>query len=378
MKVYKEKQFLIFDFEDGRKVKYDFATKQTIGIKGKPVKDLRSQLRDYSLDEIIECCEDKNYARFLAYIQREESRLYPITNIGTILDRVDRYSDCEQIFSAGIDDIFEDKINCKIHDIPKGLIKLCKKEGIQVTNQMIRDYKKNPDAFSIAFSLDYISLTPKDIIEIWKMTTRVRMPNTQYIYGDIESILHVLIEHYGYTAKSFWLYLDQLKTFEALENMRNTMRDLYDYANMMKAISPKFDKYPRHFLTTHAIASRNYNRLKQEFSEKEFQKRIDKSYECTFGDYVFVYPKSTQEIKDEAVQQTNCVASYIDKVINGYCHILFLRKKDKPNESLVTIEVRNNKIVQARRRFNDLITKEEEEIVKKWNEKYAKRQEVAA
>jgi hypothetical protein len=27
MRVYKEKQFLVFDFEDGRNVKYDFSTK---------------------------------------------------------------------------------------------------------------------------------------------------------------------------------------------------------------------------------------------------------------------------------------------------------------------------------------------------------------
>ena len=39
MKVYKDKQFLVFDFENGKTVKYDFATKKAIGIKGKPVKD---------------------------------------------------------------------------------------------------------------------------------------------------------------------------------------------------------------------------------------------------------------------------------------------------------------------------------------------------
>ena len=33
MKIYKEKQFLIFDFEDGRNVKYDFATKLPLESK---------------------------------------------------------------------------------------------------------------------------------------------------------------------------------------------------------------------------------------------------------------------------------------------------------------------------------------------------------
>ncbi len=45
MRVYKEKQYLIFDYEDGRTVKYDFATKTAIGIKGKPVKGLKKSVK---------------------------------------------------------------------------------------------------------------------------------------------------------------------------------------------------------------------------------------------------------------------------------------------------------------------------------------------
>ena len=95
--------------------------------------------------------------------------------------------------------------------------------------------------------------------------------------------------------------------------------------------------------------------------------------EHTFGDYTFIYPESTQDIKDEAVNQNNCVASYIKNVINGNCHILFLRKKDNPTKSLVTIEVRNNKIVQARRRFNDPVTREQQTVIDKWNNWYSRK-----
>jgi hypothetical protein len=136
---------------------------------------------------------------------------------------------------------------------------------------------------------------------------------------------------------------------------------------MMKRISPKFDKYPKHFLTTHQIASRNYNRLKHEFIEEDFKKRIDKSMEKTFDDYCFIYPNCTQDIKDESVAMNNCVSSYVQKVIDGNCHILFLRYKDSPDKSLVTIEVRNGKIVQALQKYNHPLTREQQEIVDKWN-----------
>ena len=145
------------------------------------------------------------------------------------------------------------------------------------------------------------------------------------------------------------------------------LSELYDYAFMMKQISPKFDKYPRHLLTTHKIACRNYNRLKKQFDEDIFKSRIDLSMEKTFGEYRFFYPECTQDIKDEAVQMNNCVSSYIDKVLRGDCHILFLRLKNHPKESLVTIEVRNNKIVQAFQKFNNPLTKEQKEVVEKWN-----------
>ena len=376
-RVYKDKQYLIFDYEDGRTVKYDFATKQAIGIKGKPVKDLRSQLSGFTMKQLIDCCDDEKYAKFLNFVKREESEYYPIYNIGTILNRIPSYSNYEQLFSAGIDEILDagNKFKYKINDIPKALIKLCKNRQIKLSNNILEYYKKNPDAHLIAYKLEYMSLTDEDIYMIWSTDNYDYDRDTGYHYW---SYFNKLLDEFGYAAKPLLLYIDQLKTFEALEDIGTIMRELYDYANMMKTISHKFDKYPRHFLTTHKIACRNYNRMKKEFSEELFKKRINKQYECSFGDYIFIYPDSTQDIKDEAVSQNNCVASYIDKVIDGECHILFLRKKNKPDDSLVTIEVRNNRVVQARRRFNDPVTDEDQKAIDAFNKKFANKEEKAA
>ena len=370
MKVYKDKQFLVFDFENGKTVKYDFATKKAIGIKGKPVKDLRSQLRGISMSQIIENCEDEKYAKFLSFVMRSESiQHYEIWNVGTVLDRVPSYSRFEQLFSTGIDDIIESKnkraFKYSINDIPKSLLKLCREHSIKLTNDIVRFYKENPNAYCIAYKLDYISLDYYDIYKIWKTSENIYDANAK-------SYFNILVNEYGYNAKDLWLYIDRIKTFEAIEDMAFLIRELCDYADMMRQLSNKYDKYPRHFLTTHKIACRNYNRMKKEFSEELFRKRMKKEYECSFGEYVFIYPKSTQEIKDEAVSQNNCVASYIDKVIEGKCHILFLRKKNSPKESLVTIEVRNDQIVQAKRRFNDDVTEEQKEVIDKFNKKFGK------
>lgn len=378
MRVYKDKQYLIFDYEDGRTVKYDFATNTAIGIKGKPVKNLCSQLRGFYLEQLFDCCDDKQYAKFLRFIRNAESHPYLIDNIGTILDRVSKYAHFEQIFSAGLEDIITDRCHFQysINEIPKSLIKLCKKYSIKISNEMVKYYKENQDAHYIAYTLDYFSLTLNDIYVIWsKEDSRWNNNN-----GEIEwySFFNKLVNEYGYNAKDLWLYLDRIKTFEAIEDMDFLIRELYDYASLMRELSLKYDKYPKNFLTTHKIACRNYSRMKKEFSEELFRKRINKQYECSFGDYVFIYPKSTQDIKDESVQMSNCVSSYIDDVINGDCHILFLRKKNKPDESLVTIEVRNNKIVQARRRFNDDVTEEDQKAIDAFNKRFVNKEEKIA
>lgn len=370
MQIYKEKQFLIFDFEDGKTVKYDFATKKCIGKKGKPVNNLCSQLRGLTIDELCDCCVDEQYGKFLRFVKDNGGEYYnSISNIGTVLSRVPRFSKYEQIFSAGIEDIIGHDFKYGINDIPKSLIKLCKTHNIKLSNQFLEFYKKNPDAYYLAYNLEYISLDDNNIYNILNSYNSYYDGN-RYTWRYYSRFIS-LVNEYGYNAKSLLMYIDHLKTFEAMDNMDSTLRELEDYAKMMREISPKFDKYPRHFLTTHKIAARNYNRLKHKFEEDKFKARINLEMEHTFGDYRFIYPKCIQDIKDESVQMSNCVSSYVQRVIDGQCDILFLRHNDSPDKSLVTIEVRNNKIVQALQRYNHPLTKEQQEIVDKWNKWYA-------
>ena len=349
MKVRKEKQYLIFDFGDKSCVKYNLQTNECIGKSGNVVKSLCSQLRGITIQDIIDSCEDKNYGKFLEFIYDDN---YNIKNIGTILNKVKDYPNLEQFFSAGIYNASQ-YLEYSITDIPKSLIKLYKSGSISILdNEVIEIYKGNLDICNLAYNLNYSTLRDEDLYSL---------------LFEYKSFFD-LITYYRYNAKSLLQYLDYLITYEALSF--RVIIELKDYARMMNKISSKFDKYPKHFLTTHAIACRNYKRLRESFDESKFLTRINKDMEVTFGRYCFIYPKSTQEIKDEAVSQNNCVSSYIKDVINGECDILFLRKKDNPAKSLVTIEVRNGQIVQAKRKFNYDCTKEQEEVINRWNDWY--------
>lgn len=375
IKVYKDKQYLVFEY-DGKIVKYDLANKTGIGLNGKPVKGLQRQLKDIKIKDIIESCEDKNCSEFLKYIYRKYGNY--IRNSGTFLSMINKDKHLEQLFSSGLKaDQIPFNFKYSLNDIPKSLIKIAKEREIKLYESLVKSWKHNVDAHYIAFQTDFISLTDENLIELFTYEKNFG----DYRISSYQSVFNHLIDVYNYNPKSLLMYIDSLITYEAIEDVRCIARELYDYAKMMSTISNKFDKYPRNFLTTHKIACRNYNRLKQEFSEELFKKRIRTDYECVYKGYQFVYPKSTQDIKDEAVQQNNCVASYIDNVINGKCHILFLRKRDNLDKSLVTIEVNTytETIVQAKGKFNRDTTEEENKVIEAWNKKFSiKRKEIAA
>lgn len=366
MNARKERQYLIFELDDGSTVKYDLSTGITYGKLGKPVKDLKTQLRGLELGDIIDSFEDEKYRAFLNFV--EGSQRIRITNPGTLLERAAKMSRFEQFFSAGITSI-SSIYRKSIGETPKWLLRACMQYGWFLDNDLLAAYIAMPDAFQTVCKFEYQTLDKKRLPQIMKCICGSWM-NTKYSIQE-------LIEEHGYTAKALFQYIDHLMTYEAIEHEVRLPGEILDYACMMHEISPKFDKYPRNFLTTHRIACRNYNRLKKQFDEQKFQERRDPSLECKIGRYVFIYPKTPQDIKDEAVQQNNCVASYIDRVIDGRCHILFMRYAGCSDQSLVTIEVRGNKIVQALQRYNQPMTEEQRRAVDAWNKRYENKEKAA-
>lgn len=375
MKATKNKEILTFYLDDDSKVKYNLNTGECVGRNGRPCKYLNSQLRGYSVGEIAKSFEDKNFGKFINHVAwccRKGST--EIQNIGTVFQRMDDFKREEQIYSAGLtlsgsgSEYFKGTIN----EVPKGLVKILRELHVGVSNVNVEEYKAHPDAFNYAFNHEFISLSKENTYNIlmckdssWNRTTHSYEYNNKFF--DI-------CNKYGYTTKSLLNYIDYLATYEAIsvEYPREVLNDISDNCNMLSQMSNKYDKYPRHFLTSHQITSRTYQRWKQEFNEELFAKRVNKKMETTIGDYKFIYPKTTSAIKDEAVQQSNCVASYIDRVISGQCDIILMRKKNDIENSLVTVEIRGGKVVQARQRFNESVNESEQKALDKYNEFLAK------
>lgn len=374
LKSYKERQFLVFELPDGKNVKYNLATGESIGKSGRVVKDICTQLRGYNLLEVIDSF-DGNYKSFLKFVDSRVNtsqtryswrnhRVNKITNIGTFLKRVGEFSKYEQYFSSGLTRI-EYPLSYEFKEVPKGLFKLCRENNYELTNNLIKLYRDNPNLINNLMGEKYVTLEHSDI---WSLLT-----SSNYTKRNAKSYFLDLISRYNYNAISLIKFIDNLMTYEALDDLCGIINELHDYVRMVSLISDKYEKYPKNFLTTHRIATRNYNRLKRTFNEELFAKRVDEKLEYKGEEYCVIYPRTTQEIKDEAINLNHCVASYIDKVIDGKCHILFLRKKDSKNTSLITMELRGCEIVQARGKFNRETTESEKEFIELYENKLIKK-----
>ena len=83
-------------------------------------------------------------------------------------------------------------------------------------------------------------------------------------------------------------------------------------------------------------------------------------------EYIIIAPKETKDLQEEGSRLNHCVASYIKRVIDGQCLIYFLRKQDKQEESLITLEVKDNAIVQVRGSHNRKPSDEERKALEQF------------
>lgn len=157
------------------------------------------------------------------------------------------------------------------------------------------------------------------------------------------------------------------------------LREWHDTLEMQKQIYGEVkDKYPEHLASLHqklakrvAILKSCEEKARMKVKDKEAEKRAEKlNKNCIeVGKYIMTCPKSVKDILNEAEMQHNCLASYVDRYVNGNSDIYFLRKKDKEDLSLITIEVRNDKVVQACGKYNRRPDTNSQKAIKDWAEK---------
>lgn len=133
--------------------------------------------------------------------------------------------------------------------------------------------------------------------------------------------------------------------FRYLQKQRRTIHTWIDYIEMAEQL--EYDMmsdevfFPKDYVQKHDEAAQNLQIQQNEKAVREYERRYPKMCErfsYQDGELEILVPENAGEIIREGQNQHNCVAHYAESHIKGRTIILFLRKIDEPETSLVTIE----------------------------------------
>ena len=134
------------------------------------------------------------------------------------------------------------------------------------------------------------------------------------------------------------MYIDYLGFLEKLKMDLKNKKYLFP-----KNLKEKHDEYSRQILIkNNAKINRAINRRYKQLKQNTYSNKK----------YIVMPAESFISLEDESTQQNHCVRNYAEKYAKGKCDIYFMREVRTPNKSLVTIEVKERKIVQSRTKNN--------------------------
>ena len=228
----------------------------------------------------------------------------------------------------------------------------------------------NGKTFIDRFGLDkeYLSFMQKNNIDYYELLG-LQLSKCKNIY-----LIGCLGWEYELAKELFKIINPNMNTLgEYLENHSiPSISEYCDYIKMAKEmgydLSNKKVLYPEDLMKEHDKLYLQYEVLtKPEMVDNIKSLSNILSLNIYEDEKYIIFPADTIEsMIDEGTQQHNCLRTYISSYSENECQIYFMRTKSKKDKSFVTIEVKNNKIVQAKTKYNQEPSKEIMKILRKW------------
>ena len=92
----------------------------------------------------------------------------------------------------------------------------------------------------------------------------------------------------------------------------------------------------------------------------------NRGYRFEDEEYFVRTPLNVLELFDESCQQDNCLSGYVDSVASGKTNIIFIRKKNAPEKSYITMEISDRRIIQAKAKYNEIPTRKDWDFIEKF------------
>lgn len=169
-----------------------------------------------------------------------------------------------------------------------------------------------------------------------------------------------------YSFGDFCSYVIEGCVNQGYTSLRDFVKELEDYLIMAMQLGVKPTLNSSYLKQTHDIMARNYKIKIDAMQEEIFASRYKDYKAWTSKDkkYTLIAPKNTDDVKLEGSQMNNCVASYIKRILDDTCKIFFFRAANKPNDSYITVEYRDDAMVQVKRSHNRAPSEKDVEYLK--------------
>ncbi len=167
--------------------------------------------------------------------------------------------------------------------------------------------------------------------------------------------------------------------YKVLSKNKYYTRDYLDYLDMCRLLQYDLkDKkilYPENLMKEHDKLVKLIKLVENEQNDKLIKIRLEKLNKTIYQNNKYIiYPApSVASMQQEANSQKNCLLTYCKRYALGESDIYFLRSLENIDKSLVTVEIQNSKVVQARSKFNEPINKEQEKFLNTWTKKVLER-----
>lgn len=141
-----------------------------------------------------------------------------------------------------------------------------------------------------------------------------------------------------------------------------------DYLNMKEVNDPM---YPDDLKDAHDLATDIYEKKKRDRIEAERMEAFIQNVNtyrnlCWEKDeFKIIVPETPGDLTVEGRKMGHCVGGYIGNVASGRSKILFIRKDDEP---YITIECREDRIIQAKKYRNERPNPDDEKLIYEWAE----------
>lgn len=166
-------------------------------------------------------------------------------------------------------------------------------------------------------------------------------------------------------------HLDMVKALDYGLNTGNEhiYRDYLDMAEKLGLnLKDKQVLYPKDLMKSHDKLLKQINDMENKEIVEKIKIRYEELKDNTYqNEKYIVYPVPTYaDLIAESSMQNNCVRTYNKRYADKEVDLYLMRLLSKQNKSLVTIEVKDNTVVQSKIKNNNNCTKEQLLFINEW------------